>query len=109
MSALIPSRNTSAPSGGLFSISPGAVAERRQSNALARQTRQEIEQITSRVEVEATAESARAFLVSHALTNVATLVTQAEAHMKVATAGGQFYEQLIASYAISAGQRIARL
>lgn len=29
--------------------------------------------------------------------------------MKVAPAGGQFYEQLIASYAISAGQRIARL
>lgn len=77
MSALIPSQNHT-PSGGLFSISPGAAAERRQSNALARQTRQEIEQITARVEVEATAESARAFLVSHALTNVATLVTQAE-------------------------------
>lgn len=108
MSALIPSQNRT-PSGGLFSVSPRTAAERRQSNALARQTRQEIEQITSRVEVEATAESARAFLVSHALTNVATLVTQAEAHMKVAPAGGQFYEQLIASYAISAGQRIARL
>lgn len=108
MSALIPSQNHT-PAGGLFSISPGAAAERRQSNALARRTRQEIEQITARVEVEATAESARAFLVSHALTNVATLVTQAEAHMKVAPAGGQFYEQLIASYAISAGQRIARL
>ena len=108
MSALIPSQNHT-PAGGLFGTSPGAAAERRQSNALARQTRQEIEQITSRVEVEATAESARAFLVSHALTNVATLVTQAEAHMKVAPAGGQFYEQLIASYAISAGQRIARL
>lgn len=108
MSALIPAHN-STPSSGLFSISPGAAAERRQSNALARQTRQEVEQITARVEVEATAESARAFLVSHALTNVATLVSQAEAHMKVAPAGGQFYEQLIASYAISAGQRIARL
>lgn len=108
MSALIPSQNHT-PGGGLFSISPGTAAERRHSNALARQTRQEIEQITSRVEVEATAESARAFLVSHALTNVATLVTQAEAHMKVAPAGGQFYEQLIASYAVSAGQRIARL
>lgn len=106
---IIPAPNTSTPSGGLFSMSPGTAAERRQSNALARQTRQEIEHITARVEVEATAESARAFLVSHALTNVATLVAQAEAHMKVAPAGGQFYEQLIASYAISAGQRIARL
>lgn len=108
MSALISSQNHP-PAGGLFSISPGAATERRQSNVLARQTRQEIEQITSRVEVEATAESARAFLVSHALTNVATLVSQAEAHMKVAPAGGHFYEQLIASYALGAGQRIARL
>ena len=108
MSALIPAQS-STHSGGLFNTSPGTAAQRRQSNALARQTRQEVEQITARVGVEATAESARAFLVSHALTNVATLVSQAEAHMKVAPAGGQFYEQLIASYAISAGQRIARL
>lgn len=109
MSALIPTQNTNTSGGSLFSISPGTAAERRQSSALARQTRQEVEQIKSRVEVDATAESARAFLVSHALTNVATLVSQAEAHMKVAPAGGQFYEQLIASYAISAGQRISRL
>lgn len=108
MSTLMPTQH-STRSGALFSTPPSTAAERRQSNTLARQTRQEIEQITARVEVEATAESARAFLVSHALTNVATLVSQAEAHMKVAPAGGQFYEQLISSYAISAGQRIARL
>lgn len=109
MSALTPAQNARTSGDGLFSISPGTAVERRHSTALARQTRQEVERIKSRVEVEATAESARAFLVSHALTNVATLVTQAEAHMKVAPAGGQFYEQLIASYAISAGQRISRL
>ncbi len=107
MSALVPVKDTSP--GGLFAVTPGGAAERRHSSALARQTRQEIEQIGARAEVESTAESARAFLVSHAMTNVATLVSQAEAHMKIAPAGAQFYEQLIASYAISAGQRIARL
>lgn len=108
MSSLVPAAN-SAPSGGLFSMSPAAVSDRRQSQALARQTRRDVEQIAARVEVEATAESGRAFLVAHALTNVGALVSQAEALMKVAPAGGQFYENLIASYAIGAGQRIAKL
>lgn len=100
MSALIPT------STGLF----GATTDgRRTGGALARQTQREIDQIAARVEVENTAEQARAFLTASALTNVATLVSQAEAHMKVAPAGAQFYENLIASYAISAGQRIARL
>lgn len=78
-------------------------------SGLARQTRREVEQIAARVEVEATAEQARAFLTASAMTNIATLVSQAESHMKVAPAGAQYYESLIGAYAISAGQRIAQL
>lgn len=106
MSALIPA---SSANGGMFSASTGSASDRRQQNALARQTRHEVDQIMARAEVENTAEQSRAFLTASALMNTATLVAQAEAHMKVAPAGGQFYEQLIASYAISAGQRIAKL
>lgn len=83
MSALIPSQNRT-PTGGLFSVSPGTAAERRQSNALARQTRQRLNRAPYGSRSEATSESARAFLVSHALT-------------KVAPAGRKFYEQLIVS------------
>ncbi|RRJ85683.1 hypothetical protein EG850_12230 [Gulosibacter macacae] len=106
MSSLIPAQNTG---GGLFSTSASTAADRRQSSALARQTRRDIDQIAARVEVETAAEQARAFLVSHAMTNVATLVNQAESHMKIAPAAAPFYEALITSYAINAGQRIARL
>jgi hypothetical protein len=93
----------------LFSTSSSPAADRRQSTALARQTRRDIEQIIARVEVETTAEQARAFITAHALTNVATLVAQAEAHMKIAPAGAPFYEALVTSYAMSAGHRIAKL
>ncbi|GEK80134.1 hypothetical protein [Agrococcus baldri] len=100
MSALTP------VGGGLF----GSTSEGRRPNAaVARQTRREVEQIGSRVEIEATAEQGRAFLTAMALTNVATLVAQAEAHMKIAPGGAQFYESIIASYAINAGRRIGNL
>lgn len=101
MSALIPT-NT-----GIFGTPSGD--GRRLGSGLARQTRREVEQIAARVEVEATEEQARVFLASCAMTNIATLVSQAESHMKVAPAGAQYYESLLAAYAISAGQRIGRM
>lgn len=101
MSALIPA------TGGMFTNPSGET--RRPSSALSRANKREIDQIVQRVEVEAAAEQGRAFLAAHALTNVATLVHQAEAHMKVAPAGAAYYEALIASYAISAGRRIGQM
>lgn len=78
------------------------------SGALARQMKRELEQVAARTEIAAVTEQAQAFLVSQAMTNVATLVTQAEAQMRVAPGGAAFYEALITSYALGAGQRIAR-
>jgi len=101
MSNLIPSNP------GMFGTPSGD--GRRSGGAFSRSNKREIEQIGARVELETAAEQARAFMVAHAMTNVATLVNQAEAHMKIAPAGAPFYEQLIASYALSAGQRISRL
>lgn len=75
---------------------------------LARQVKREVEQVSARAEVAAVAEQAHAFHASIAMTNVATLVSQAEAHMKIAPAGAQFYEAIIAGYAIGAGQRLNR-
>lgn len=92
---------------GMFGTAPND--RRRASTGLARQTRREIEQIAARVKIEATAEQARAFLTASAMTNIATLVNQAESRMKVAPEGAQFYESLIAAYAISAAQRIGRM
>jgi len=78
------------------------------SGSLARQTKREADTVAARAEIAAVEEQAHAFLASVALTNVAVLVTQAEVHMKVAPAGGQFYESIIAGYAIGAGQRLGR-
>lgn len=78
------------------------------SGGLVRQTKREIEQTAAAAEIAAVREQAHAFLASQAMTNVATLVTQAEAQMKVAPAGAQFYEAIITGYALGAGQRIAR-
>jgi len=78
------------------------------SGSLARQTKREADTVAARAEVAAVEEQAHAFLASVALTNVAVLVNQAEAHMKIAPAGGQFYESIIAGYAIGAGQRLGR-
>lgn len=78
------------------------------SGSLARQAKREVDIVAARAEVAAVEEQAHAFLASVALTNVAVLVTQAEAHMKVAPAGGQFYEAIIAGYAVGAGQRLGR-
>ena len=61
-------------------------------NGQARETRREIEQVTSQV-----------------LTNIATLVTQAEAQTRIAPGGAQFYEAIITGYALGAGQRIGQL
>lgn len=100
MSNLVPANS------GMFA---GPAAARRPSGAIARATQREIDQITARVEVEAHAEHGRAFTASLAMTGIAALVVQAEAHMKVAPAGAQFYEALIASHAMSAAQRISQL
>lgn len=75
---------------------------------IARRMRQEREVVAASVEIAAIREQGHAFLASQALTNVATLVTQAEAQMKIAPGGAQFYEALITGYAIGAGQRLGR-
>lgn len=79
------------------------------SGSIVRQTKREVEAVAANTEIAAVREQAHAFLASQALTNVATLVTQAEAHMKLAPGGAQFYEAIITSYALGAGQRIGRL
>jgi len=48
-------------------------------------------------------------LTSQVLTNIATLVTQAEAQTRIAPGGAQFYEAIITGYALGAGQRIGQL
>ena len=78
-------------------------------NGQARVTRREIEQVVAQAEVAAQAEQARAFLTSQVLTNIATLVTQAEAQTRIAPGGAQFYEAIITGYALGAGQRIGQL
>lgn len=75
----------------------------------ARQTRRQVEQVAAQAEVAAHAEQARAFLTSQVLTNIATLVTQAEAQTRIAPGGAQLYEAIITGYALGAGQRIGRL
>lgn len=83
-------------------------AGQRMGGTVARATRREAEQIAGNTEIAAVTEQAHAFLTAQAMTNVATLVNQAQAHMQVAPAGAQFYEALITSYAIGAGQRLNR-
>lgn len=83
-------------------------AGQRVSSGLARRMRQEMEGVAASVEIATVREQGQAFLTAQAMTNIATLVVQAEAHMKIAPAGGQFFETLIAGYAIGAGQRIGR-
>jgi len=75
---------------------------------VAKQTSREIERQVARTEVAAVREQATAFLASQALTNTATLVSQAEAHMKLAPGAAQFYEAIIAAYATGAASRINR-
>lgn len=89
--------------GGITTQAGGQV-----SNGLARQLRREVEGVAARTEIAAVQEQAHAFLAAQAMSNVATLVNQAEAHMKVNPAGAQFYETLITGYAIGAGQRLGR-
>lgn len=102
MSSLIPTGS------GMFS-GPAASGNRRPSGALARATQREMEQITARTEVEAHAAQGRAFAASVAMTGIAALVVQAEAHMKVAPAGAQFYEAILSAHAMGAAQRISQL
>lgn len=78
------------------------------SGVVARQTRREAEVIAANVELTAMRDNGAAFLAANAMTNVSTLVQMAEAQMKVAPGGAQFYEAIITGYAIGAGQRIAR-
>ena len=75
---------------------------------VARQTKRETEIVAASVELNALRDNGTAFLAANAMTNVSTLVQLAEAHMKVAPAGAQFYETLITNYAIGAGQRLNR-
>jgi hypothetical protein len=76
--------------------------------SMVRQIKREVEQVAASTEIAAVRGQGHAFLASQALTNVATLVSQAEAQMKIAPAGAQFHEAIIAVYAIGAGQRISR-
>lgn len=78
------------------------------SGGVARQTRRDIEQVAARAEVMAMTEQASAFLHSVALSNIATLVSQAEAHARVAPGGMPYFEAILAQYAVSAGQRLSR-
>lgn len=78
------------------------------SGALARQTKREVEAVAAHVELTTLRDNGAAFLAANAMTNISTLVQLAEAHLKVAPAGAQFYESLITGYTISAGQRISR-
>lgn len=75
---------------------------------LAKQTRREIEQQVARTEIAAVREQATAFLASQALTNTATLVSQAQAHMQVAPGGADYYQAIIGAYATGAAARINR-
>lgn len=79
------------------------------STGIARAAKREVEQVAARAEIAAVTEQAHAFLASQAMTNTATLVIQAEAQMKIAPGGAQFYEAIITGYALGAGQRIAGL
>ncbi len=81
---------------------------KRLSTSLARQTKRETDQTAARAEVVAVEEQARAFLASQAMTNVATLVSQAQAHLQSNPAGAELYEDIIRGYALGAGQRIHR-
>lgn len=78
-------------------------------SAVSRQLKRETDLISARTEIVAITEQAHAFLTAQAMNNISVLVSQAEAQMKVNPTGAQFYESLIASYAIGAGQRISRL
>lgn len=89
-------------------FSQGSVAAYGTNSRLAKQTRREVEQQIARTEVSAVKEQATAFLASQVLTNTATLVSQAEAHMRIAPGGAQFYEQIISAYAMGAASRIGR-
>lgn len=77
-------------------------------SAVARQLRREAEVVAANTELAALREQGYAFLASQALTNVATLTQMAKAHMQVSPEGAQFYESIIGTYAIGAGQRISQ-
>lgn len=79
------------------------------SPGLSRGTRRDLEQVAARTEIATQIEQAHAFLTSQVLTNIATLVVQAEAHTRIAPAGAQFYEAIITGYALGAGQRLNHL
>lgn len=78
------------------------------SSGIARSARRDMEQVAARTEVAIVEEQATAFVAAQMMTNVTTLLTQAQAHMKIAPEGAQFYEMLITGYALGAGQRLGR-
>lgn len=80
----------------------------RVSGGVARQVKRETEQVAGATEIASVREQAHAFLTSQVMSNAATLVMQAEALMRIAPAGAQFYESAITGYAIGAARRLDR-
>ncbi|GGF18536.1 hypothetical protein [Subtercola lobariae] len=78
------------------------------SNGVARQTKREAESIAARTELAQLTDNARAFLTSSALTNVGTLVSQAEQMLQIAPSGARYYELIINAYGVGAANAIAR-
>lgn len=76
--------------------------------ALSRVAKREAELAAARAEVAAVREQAEAFVAMTAMTNVATLTSHASSLMTVAPEAKEYYELLIAGYALGAGQRVAR-
>lgn len=81
---------------------------KRLSSSLARQVKRETDQTAARAEIVAVEEQARAFLASQAMTNVSTLISQAQAYMQVNPAGAELFEDIIRGYAHGAGVRLSR-
>jgi hypothetical protein len=75
---------------------------------LARQTKREAETIAARTELAQLTDGARALLTSSALTNIGTLVSQAEQMMQLAPSGARYYELIINAYGVGAANSIAR-
>lgn len=78
------------------------------SGSLAKQAKRQQDEIALRVERAVLDEQARAFHASVALTNAATLVAQAEAHMRTVPAGREAYEAIVFGYTMGAANRISR-
>lgn len=79
------------------------------SSAIARQTKREVEHVAAGTERAAVVEQAHAFLASQQMSNVSTLVMQAQAHLAANPAGAELYEDIVRAYAHGALVRGSRL